>query len=146
MTGSGVRTLECDYFAAVCRDALGGYLKAHGFEEVGLTRGGNIVFGKGDEFIEFGYDLDFYPEYSLTSVVGIGSDTYHMRGGVSGIPLWSLVPDSHPFRASVHWTFRDRPQLLLVLRDLRVQLLDPVVMPMLSDPAAVEGLRKLRHP
>lgn len=138
MNTNGWEQLNCRYFAGTCREVLGDYLETHGFREKRLTVGGGIVFERFDLFLEFNYDTNLYPKYTTRVVVGFGDGAYNNLGGFSGVPMWYIIPQGHPYRTQVYWTFSSKDELKRVFEEVKIEFLETTVLPLLLNREGLE--------
>jgi hypothetical protein len=140
MSTNGWEQLDCLYFAEVCRAAVRDLLEAHSFAEIGLTKSGGVIYRCFDLFLQLNYDTNLYPKYAFTAVVGIGDGAYTKHGGVTGVPMWYLLPKDHPYRTKVHWTFVSKEELVRVLGEVETDFLETILVPLLLNRDVLEGL------
>jgi hypothetical protein len=133
MTTSGWEQFNCHYFAEACRTAVGDYLQTNGFSESGLTHGGGIIYNRFDVFLEFNYDINLYPKYTVTALLGI-------KGGFSIVPMWYAVAKDHPNRTRIHWTFSSKEELLRILGEVKTEFLETTLVPLIFDRDGLERL------
>jgi hypothetical protein len=140
MSTNGWEQLDCRYFAETCREVLGDYLENHGFKEKRLTNGGGIVYGRFDLFLEVSYDTNLFPKYTTRVVVGFGDGAYNKQGGFSGVPMWYIIPQDHPYRTRVHWTFSSKDELAKVLEEVKTEFLETTLVPLLLNRDGLERI------
>lgn len=140
MNRNGWEQLDCKFFARVCRDVLGGYLEGHEFKEKRLTDGGGVVYSRSDIFIEVNYDTNLFPEYTIRVVVGFGDGAFNKQGGFSGVPMWYVLPHSHPYRTQVYWTFSNEEELSSVLKEVKAEFFESNLSPLLVNDDELERL------
>ena len=145
MNSNGWEKLNCKYFPSVCREVLSGYLEENGFAETKETNVGGLVFSRFDFFLEIGYDTNLFPKYVIKVVVGFGEEAYGEAGAFSGVPMWYILPEGHPFRTKVHWTFKGEEELKSVLLEVKKDFLEEVLQRLLANQEGLERVIKSFH-
>jgi hypothetical protein len=140
MSTNGWEQLDCLFFAETSREVLGDYLEKHGFKEKRLTNGGGIVYERFDIFLEVSYDTNLFPKYTTRVVVGIGDGAYNKQGGFTGVPMWYIIPQCHPYRTKVHWTFSNGDELAKVLGEVKSEFLETILLPLLLNRDKLESI------
>lgn len=146
MNKNGWEQLNCAYFPSVCRRVLGEYLENKGFKEKKETIIGGIVYAYFDLFLEISYDITHSnPMYSVSSVVGFGEEAYNKVGVFNGVPMWYILPEGHPYRTKVYWTFESEKELEGVLLEVKKDFLSTVVQSILTNREGLERVIKSFH-
>lgn len=140
MSMNGWEQLDCRYFAETCREVLSDYLKNHGFREKRLTNGGGIVYTRLGIFLEISYDTNLFPKYTTRVVVGFGDGAYNKRGDFSGVPMWYIIPQDHPYKTQVYWTFSSKAELIEVLEGVKMEFIEPTFVPLLMNRSELEHI------
>ena len=133
--------LLCEYFREICVGIIGNYFLQFCFSWKETSIGG-VMFFREDIFVELSYMPETYPTYSLTIIVGIGSDKYGANGTTNGVPLWYLIPQDVPERKYSTWQFSNKAELAIVMERIQVEILDAYVMPLLKDKSKLIALIK----
>ena len=140
MSTNGWEELDCPYFAETCREVLTGWLEGHGFTEKRLTNGGGIVYDRFDVFLEVSYDTNLFPKYTTRVAVGFGDGAYSKQGGFSGVPMWYLIAQDHPYRTQVYWTFSSKEELAKLLQEVKAEFIERTLIPLLLNRDRLERI------
>ena len=109
------------------------------FTDGGQDRGGRIYYRQSDVFLNVSYDVENYPKYRPSVVLGIGEDLYGQKGlAFNGVPFWYLIPSDLPERKYSFWTFSSTEDLKLVLARIKDEILEPYAKPLWESRANLE--------
>ncbi|WP_297326056.1 hypothetical protein [Nitrosomonas sp.] len=124
--------LLCNYFDVVGLTILGSYFADQGFSWQ-RTKINGIFFRKSDLFVEISYIPETYPNYSPSIIIGIGTDKYDDLGNITGVPAWSIIPETEEARKYSFWKFSNEDELVDKLERIKSEILEKYAKPFLED-------------
>jgi hypothetical protein len=124
--------LLCNFFNVVCLRVLGPYFADQGFSWQ-ETKINGIFFKKSNLFVEISYIPETYPNYSPSMIVGIGTSKYDDLGNTTGIPIWSLIPETEEARKYSFWKFSNEHELANELKRIKLEILEKYARPLWED-------------
>lgn len=136
---SGWERLNCPYFFEVASRALGDYFLGQGFT-LNKTVGGGMMLTRWGVYVGISYVSETCPNYELTLVVGLGTNIYDERGGLTGVPAWYVIPNDSPAMREVLWRFNSENKLDTLLRHLQAEVLQPFMEPLWNRTEVLEEL------
>jgi hypothetical protein len=134
MNAGGWNQLRCSYFQATCVSQIGSFLQPYGFVVSKSDADVIVIFRRLEVYIEIGYLLEFYPDYVLTVVIGLGD------GRLDAVPLWYVIPQNDSSNSYSLWTFSSEVMLRSVLIKIQNEVILPYAQPLWQD---IEQLRQI---
>jgi len=126
--------LLCPFFTSSCLFVLKDYFLLLGFNQHRLDRVGGVVFENKDTYVEISYEAETFPSYSLTLLIGSGSNA---------VPFWFIIPPTDEASKYTFWKFGNEVELRSVLERIKSSVLEPFGKPIWND--AVELDRYLKR-
>jgi hypothetical protein len=54
--------------------------------------------------------------------------------------MWYIIPQDHPYRTRVHWTFSSKDELAKVLEEVKTEFLETTLVPLLLNRDGLERI------
>lgn len=124
--------LNCQYFSSICLSELTEYFKACGFSRHSLDSVGGVVFEGRGVYVEVSYEVETFPRYSPTLLIG------SMANNRNAVPFWFVIPSVDEASKYTFWKFETEVELRSVLAQIKNNVLEKFGEPLWADSVALE--------